>query len=197
MSRKTVLALGIIFVLISSFALAAQQSQQEKQKAMEAYLKMGAPNENHAALKFFIGEWDVTTTAWMQPGAPPETSRNSSSAELILGGRFVKMSYKGAMFGQPFEGLQIWGFDNLKKKYAVFWIDNTSTCFYQTEATRDESGKIFTETGLWPDPMTGEAVKVRNVTTILSNDEFLNESYVTGPDGKEFKTMENRSVRKK
>jgi hypothetical protein len=197
MSRKASLTLGIVFVFFLGCVLHAQTSEQDQQKAMEEYMKMGAPNENHDYLKFFVGQWNVTTTAWMQPGAPPVTSQNSAEAELVLGGRFLKMSVKGNMFGQPFEGLQIWGYDNLKKKYTILWIDNTSTSFYLSEATRDPSGKVWTETGLWPDQIAGGTVGVRMVTKIVSPDEYVGETYMTGADGKEFKTMENRLVRKK
>ena len=116
---------------------------------------------------------------------------------MILGGRFLKMDYKGTMFGQPFEGVQIIGFDNMKKKYISFWIDNTSTAFFLLEGTRDESSKTTTETGLWPDPMTGGTMKVKGITKMISPDEFSYEMYMIGPDGKEFKSLENRAVRKK
>lgn len=55
----------------------------------------------------------------------------------------------------------------------------------------------MTETGDWPNPMTGGTVKVRAVTKIISNDEFVYEMFMTGADGKEFKNLENRAIRKK
>ncbi|MCK7481868.1 MAG: DUF1579 domain-containing protein [Candidatus Moduliflexus flocculans] len=36
---------------------------------------------------------------------------------MILGGRYVRLTYKGEMMGQPFEGLQISGYDNITKAY--------------------------------------------------------------------------------
>jgi hypothetical protein len=116
MSRKNVLVTGPASLLFVALIAGAQQSQQDQQKAMEAYMKMMATNENHAYLKTFAGEWKVASKAWMQPGAPPETADNYAKAEMIMGGRFLKMEFKGTMFGQPFEGLQIVGYDNLKKK---------------------------------------------------------------------------------
>jgi hypothetical protein len=53
------------------------------------------------------------------------------------------------------------------------------------------------ETGLWPDPMNGEKIKVRAITRFISQDEFIYELYMVGPDSKEFKTLENRATRKK
>ncbi len=194
MFRKNVLVIGLAFILPLALNAAAQQDQQ---KAMEAYMKMMATNENHAYLESFVGEWNVTSKGWMQPGAPPETSENYSKAEMILGGRFIKMEFKGTMFGQPFEGLQIVGYDNMKKKYITFWIDSSSTAFFLTEGVRDASGKTITENGVWPDPMTGGTMKVRGVTKVVGPDEFTYEMYMVGPDGKDFKSLENRAVRKK
>ena len=192
-----ILVLALSLSLVGGLTVAAQQSEQDQQKAMEAYLKMMAINENHAYLKNFVGEWNVTSKGWMMPGQEPVISQNTGQAELILGGRFLKIQFKGTMFGQPFEGLQIIGYDNMKKKYISFWIDSTSTAFFETEGTRDEPSKTTTETGLWPDPMTGGTTKVKGVTKLVSPDEFSYELYMIGPDGKEFKSLENRCLRKK
>ncbi len=197
MSRKNVLRIGLASILFIALAAGAQQSQQDQQKATEAYMKMMETNENHAYLKIFAGEWSVSTKAWMQPGAPSESSEGSLKGEVILGGRFLKMEFKGTMFGQAFEGLQIAGYDNMKKKCITFWIDNTSTAFYLTEGTREAAGKVTIDTGLWPDPMTGGTINVRGLTTLVGPDEFTYEMYMIGPDGKEFKSLEYRAARKK
>ena len=199
MQKKLFFILGLCLVLTSlSFdAGVTQEAQQVDPKVMEAYMKIMAVNENHAFLKNFVGEWTVSTKAWMMPGAEPVVSQNAAKAELILGGRFLRVDFKGKMFGQPFEGLQIIGYDNQQKKYASFWIDSSSTAFYLTSGTRDVKTNVVVETGLWPDPMTGKDMKVRTVTTLKSKDENMFEMYMSDPEGKEFKSMENRSTRKK
>jgi hypothetical protein len=181
--------------LLASGAAAAQTGGQDQQKAMDMYMKLGAVNEHHAWFKPFVGEWKVAATMWMFPGAEPAKSENRASAELILGGRFLKMTYKGQMMGQPFEGFQLSGYDNLQQKYITLWIDNTATAFYLTTGTLDAAGRTMTETGLWPDPMSGGQVKVRNVMKLVGPDEFVYESYMTLPNGQEFKTLEQRGVR--
>jgi Protein of unknown function (DUF1579) len=196
-SRK----LAALFVLTAmSMALcggaAAQEGTPDQQKAMEMYMKLMAPNENHAFLKSFAGDWNVTSTAWMQPGAPPSVSTSTSIGEIVLGGRYVMMKYAGTMFGQPFEGIQIIGYDNQQKKFASFWIDNMSTSFYLTSGTRDSTANTIDDTGLWPDPMGGSS-KIHAVTRLVSPDEFTYELYMVGLDGKEFKSLENRATRKK
>jgi hypothetical protein len=199
MIKKCSLILGLCFVLagfIGSSGI-AQEAQQMDQEMMEAYMKLNAPNENHAFLKNFVGEWEVTAKGWMQPGAEPISSKGSAKAEMIFGGRFLKVDFKGTMFGQPFEGMQIMGYDNYRKKNISFWVDMSSTAFYLTEGSRDEGKKKIVETGVWQDPMGGEDMNVRNTTTLVSQDEYMFEMIMILPDGTEFKSMEYRATRKK
>jgi len=199
MSKKHSLILGICLVLTFSILGAgiSQEAQQIDPKMMEVYMKMMALNENHEFLKNFVGEWEVTTTAWMQPGAEPVASQNKAEAKLILGGRFLMVDFKGSMFGQSFEGIQIIGYDNYQKKFNSFWIDSSSTGFYLTKGSREKDKNVIIETGLWPDPVSGTDMEVRTITTLVSKDEYVFEMIMILPDGTEFKSMENRSKRKK
>jgi hypothetical protein len=185
-----------LFLALSAI-LPAQQTAQDQQKAMEMYMKLGEVNENHAYLKHFVGGWKVKLTMWVMPGAPPALSEGTAKGELILGGRFLRMTFAGTMMGQPFEGVQTIGYDNLQKKYAILWIDNTSTAFYPTMGVFDAATKTMTEEGLWPDPMSGGKVRVRNITKWLGPDEFTYESYMGLPNGKEFKSLEEHCARVK
>ena len=63
------------------------------------------------------------------------------------------MNFKGEMFGQPFEGLQLIGFDNMQQKYVTLWIDNSSTFFFMTTGTRQEMSSANPASG--PTPLTG------------------------------------------
>ncbi len=111
MKIKTCDILMIVTVLIFSLGLSvmAQQSDQDQGKMMEAYMKIMAVTENHIYLKErFACDWDVYTTAWMIPGAEPQKAQNSAHAETILGGRFLKVDFKGRLSGQPFEGFKFW-----------------------------------------------------------------------------------------
>jgi hypothetical protein len=183
-------------VLLPVLRLSAQTAQ-DQQKAVEMYMKLGAVGEHHAYLKQLVGEWKVSVSMWMFPGSPPTPSQTRAKGELILGGRFLRMTHNGSMMGQPFEGVQTLGYDNFLNKYVSLWVDNTSTSFYLTTGSLDPATKILTEEGVWPDPMSGGKVKIRNVTKWLGPDEFRYETYMTLPNGTEFKSMEERAVRLK
>ncbi|MCX6566737.1 MAG: DUF1579 domain-containing protein [Candidatus Aminicenantes bacterium] len=197
MKITKILPATIAAVLVVSAVCPARAQETDQQKAMEAYLKNMAVNENHARLQFFAGVWDVKTTSWMMPGASPEVSQNSCQARSILGGRFILTEFKGTMMGQPFEGVQIVGFDNMQKNFVTFWIDSSSTSFFLLTGTSDPAGKVFADTAQWADPMTGGTTPVRAVTTILGPDEYRYEMYMGLPEGSEFKSMENIYTRRK
>lgn len=196
-NKALILAATFVLLISSSVVAFAQETKTEEQKMMEAYLKYAMPDENHEFLKKFVGTWEVESKMWVKPGAEPSVSNLTSEGKMILGGRYLYFVFEGTMMGQPFKGIQIVGYDKFEKKYRTFWIDNSSTPFFLTSGNLDESGKILTETGAWPDFMTGGTSKVKAVTKILNDDKIVYEMYMIGPDGQEFKSMENTSTRKK
>jgi hypothetical protein len=106
------------------------------------------------------------------------------------------MKFSGTMMGQPFEGIQIVGYDNMPGKYLTFWIDNSSTAFFLLSGTYDAAKKTWTDSGRWADPLGG-TTPVRSITRVVSPDEYVYEMYMGMPDGTEFKSLENRCLRKK
>jgi hypothetical protein len=185
--KKTIIFLAVLMVFLPALAQ-EKQPDAERQKAMEAYMKAGAVTENHEFLKKYAGAWDCQVKGWSAPGQPPMVSHGSFVGEMILDGRFLLMNFKGEMFGQPFAGLQIIGFDNLQQKYVTLWIDNGSTFFFTTTGTRQ--GGVISESGLWPDPLTGAQAPVKARTTWIGADEYLYEQFMVMPDKSEFKSME-------
>ena len=184
--KKTIVLL--ILCLAMAPLLAQDKPDAARQKAMDAYMKAGAVTENHEFLKKYAGTWDCQVKGWMAPGQPPTVSQGSFQGDMRLDGRYLFMDFKGEMFGQPFNGLQIIGFDNMQQKYITLWIDNTSTFFFTTLGTRQDN--VISETGLWPDPLTGAQAPVKARTTWVNADEYLYEQFMVMPDKSEFKSME-------
>jgi hypothetical protein len=190
-------AIVLLAVWLAVLPVLAQDkpAETDQQKAMAAYMKMGAVTENHEFLKKYAGNWDCQVKGWMAPGQPPTVSRGSFLGEMILDGRFLMMNFKGEMFGQPFNGLQIVGFDNMQNKYITLWIDNSSTFFFTTTGTRQDN--VISESGLWPDALTGAQSAVKARTTWVGADEYTYEQFMVMPDGSEFKSMEMSCKRQK
>jgi len=190
-------AIVLLTLCLAVAPLLAQEKQPdaERQKAMEVYMKAGAVTENHEFLKKYAGSWDCQVKGWMAPGQPPTVSQGTFLGEMRLDGRFLFMDFKGDMFGQPFAGVQIIGFDNMQQKYISLWIDNTSTFFFMTSGTRRDN--VISESGLWPDPLTGTQLPVKARTTWVSADEYLYEQFMVQADKSEFKSMEMSCKRRK
>jgi hypothetical protein len=192
--KKSVILMAALLLVMPALAQ-ENQPNAEQQKAMEVYMKAGAVTENHEFLKKYAGAWDCQVKGWMAPGQPPTVSHGSFQGEIRLDGRFLFMDFTGEMFGQPFNGLQIIGFDNMQQKYISLWIDNSSTFFFMTTGTRLDN--VISESGLFPDPLTGSQLPVKARTTWVSADEYLYEQFMVQPDKSEFKSMEMSCKRRK
>jgi hypothetical protein len=197
---------GIVFFLAaflaaSSLGLARGAAQNkpltDQEKAMmDAMMKAAAVNENHALLKPLIGKWNAAVTTWESPTAAPQTSQGSSEAVSLYEGRFVMENFKSTMMNMPFQGMSVTGYDNVLKKFCVFWIDNSSTAFSFYSGSYDPIEKVFNYTSKWMSPRGG-TWDVRMAVTIVSPDEHTQQMFMTMPGQKEYKSIEIRYTRVK
>jgi hypothetical protein len=173
---------------------AAMPSPEEIMKAWEAYK---TPGEGHRRLDGFVGTWNVKMKSWMDPSKPPEESDGESVNQWILGNRYLEQRYTGTMMGKPFNGVGYVAFDNHKKKYQSTWMDDAGTGIMMLEGGCDKAGKVFTSWGSMDDFLTGRKNRIKERVTIVSPDTHKLEMWMTGPDGKMFKTLEGVYTRKK
>ncbi len=164
---------------------------------MEAWMKLATPGPQHEKLKTLAGKFDADVTMQMMPDMPEEKSKGKAVNEMIFDGRYLKGEYTGTMNGKPFQGIGYWGFDNLKQKYFMSWMDSMSTMMMVAEGTADEAGKVFTFNGECLDPVSKKKMPIRQVLTIEDEDHHTYESYRTGTDGKEFKDLTVKYTRAK
>jgi hypothetical protein len=189
-----IIFLGLILIMP---ALADDQKKnEEQQKMMEVWMKYATPGEGHKFLEKHVGEWDVISKMWEQPGKEPTITKGPGVGKMFLGGRYLKMKYKGTMMGMPFEGLAIYAYDNHAKKYLEVWVDNMGTGIMFSKGTLDKTGTVLTVFGEVDNIFTGEKEKVKSVTTFINADKFLMEMFMVGPKG-EFRSLEVTHVRKK
>jgi hypothetical protein len=156
----------------------------------QACMLAAAPGKQHKRLTENAGVWNGKTTMYM-PGAEPTTSECVSTETPIMGGRFVKVEIKGEMPGMgPFEGLGIYGFDNVSQKYSHTWVDNMGTGMMNGTGELSADGKTMTWNCTYNCPMAKKEVKMREVETVTGPDTKRFEMF--GPDpvsGKETKMM--------
>ncbi len=188
----------------ASRAAASPATGPSHEEMMARMMELGTPGEQHKLLAEMAGDWTYSLKMWMDPSAPPQESKGTSTRKAIMDGRYFIAEHKGT-FQMPgadgkmqemnFTGMAIEGYDNAKKKFVSSWIDNMSTMIMNSEGTFDPSAKTFTyhaESEMMPGKMT----KIREVVKIVDKDHHTFEWY-DDSHGSEMKTMEISYTRKK
>ena len=200
---RSMVVLGLVlsggFVRAEQGKSASPAMDPAKQAAMEAMQKAGSPSEGHKALEPFAGSWTYTAQWWMSPDAPPQSMTGVSVNTVIFGGRFLKQEIRGQAEGEgqpPFEGLGFTGYDNLRKEYQTVWFDNVATGMMVGAGQFSAATQTLTDQGDFSCPLTMETHRrFRSALKVVDQNHTTYESYMSGPDGQEFKTMEIRYSR--
>ncbi len=174
---------------------AKQTSQEEMAAQMEMYEKLSRPGEYHKLLEDFVGTWNATVKMWMDPAAPPTVSKGSSTNKLIFDGRFIYGEFSGEFMGSPFKGINIMGYDNVKKEFVSIWIDNSSTGVVTAHGTYDPVVKKFHFKSAALDPLSGQILEMREESYFANQDEYISVTYTKSEGGHEFKSMEIKYTR--
>jgi len=194
---KKLFALLFVFLLANSASLLFAQEDETGMdpEMMKAWQESMTPGPMHEMLANRVGEWKAEVTMWMDPSQPPETSEATTVTESMLGGRYFKSTHTGMMMGEPFEGFEISGYDNVKKEFFNVWMDNMGTGIMVSTGTYDEATNTLTFTGEMTDPM-GNVMNTREVIVPGDKDHSTFEMYVD-MGGNEIKTMEIKYTRVK
>lgn len=193
MIRTRTTLLSATLALAFAPALLAQEAPPEmtpeQQAMMEAYQKAGAPGPQHAMLAKSAGTYDMQVRSWEQPGSEPSVSSGTATRRMLLDGRVMQEEAKSSMWGQPFTGIGLHGYDNVTGEYWSTWNDSMSTGVMLSRGSCGDDGAC-TFAGSWHDPLTKKEVTARMTTRWTSPDVEVFEMYGPGPDGKEFRMME-------
>ncbi len=158
----------------------------EPNEEMAASTALSEPSKEHEFLEKLVGTWNAKTLFWMAPDAPLIENTGVSTNEMILGGRFLRSSFVGEMFG-PFEGIGVDGFDRLKQKYVSTWMDNKGTTIMNFEGeVRGNVRTMICEL----ESADGDTSRMKLVTTIVGENEHKAEAYEPQAGGGFRKTME-------
>lgn len=151
MQARTI-ALGTLALLATGFTgyAAGRTAGQDAPTAR--------PGKQHAWLASLAGEYTGEVGGLM--GGADSTSR----IESIMGGFWTVTHFESSMMGQPFQGMELMGYDPLKKAYISVWIDSTTPLLQVMEGSYDADAKALTMKG--PSvAMDGEVAEMVNTTT--------------------------------
>ncbi|MCX6145382.1 MAG: DUF1579 domain-containing protein [Ignavibacteriales bacterium] len=208
--KRTAMLFGVL-ILVLTLAVSNESFSQEKKKSakkmpskeemMKRWQESMTPGAQHKMLEESVGTWDAVVKMWMKgPSGELMVSKGTSENKMVLGGRYLQQDFTGEMMGQPFTGTGFTGYDNFKKKYVSFWIDNMSTGMSIMDGVLDKDGKSVTMWG-WgkmDEPMTGQKdKKVKYVTRFVDKDTQVFETYDVSAYGDKKPTMEITYKRRK
>jgi len=194
----SVTSIGLCLVLAASIAMAKDKNhekQMDPQAMMEMYQKLATPGEPHKLFASLVGSWTTTTKEWMEPGKPPTESTGTAEMKMLLDGRFLQQEFNSQMMGQPFSGIGIDGYDNLRKRYVTMWIDTMGTGIFQMEGTASADGKTITLKGQHDEPGGGHMTH-RAIWKIVDGNTQTFDMYGTHKHSKEMKMLEIAYTRK-
>lgn len=172
---KRLIVLGCLLALAAPAA--AEKPEIDEQAAMEAWSKAATPGDFHAFFAKKAGKWQLDGKMWMSPDAEPVTSTYECSAEMIMGGRYLKEEMSGMSMGMPYEGMGITGYDNVTGLVTTTWFDNMGTVTSIFQGEYETPGEPLHLKGELTDPFTKEKMQVRVVTTFISDNESMFEYY--------------------
>lgn len=198
--RHATLAVSTLCITLSVSPVLAKEKKHEKpmdEKAMmELWKQAATPGEPHKQFAALVGSWTTQTKEWMEPGKPPTESTGTAEMKMLLDGRFLYQEYRGQMMGQPFTGIGIDAYDNIRKKYVTAWIDTMGTGIFMMEGTASPDGKTITLKGSHPEPGGGQ-MSHRAIWTLIDADHQTFDMYGAHHGQKETKMMEITYTRSK
>jgi hypothetical protein len=171
------------------------QKQMDLQAMMELWKQASTPGEPHKLFGTLAGSWTTQTKEWMEPGKPPMESTGTADMKMVLDGRFLYQEFNGQMMGQPFNGIGIDAYDNIRKKYVTAWMDTMGTGIFLMEGTATPDGKTITLRGSHPEPGGGKMTH-RAIWKLIDNNAQQFDMYGAHHGQKEMKMMEITYTRK-
>jgi hypothetical protein len=151
------------------------------------------PQKEHQILKQFVGDWDATCRMIGKVDkADKETmqSKGHEVAKLSYGGFWLVMEFTGEAHQKAFEGQGTIGYDPVKQKYVMTWVDSLNPRMMTAEGTADKDGKILTFYGECVDPSDKRQLQEKLVFEFKDADTRMLTITASGPEKKEPKGME-------
>lgn len=196
LSCLVIVAASMMVLGSSSYAEEVAGEPQMDPVMMEKMKALMSPSAAHQVLEPLAGRWSYTGYFWMSPDAPAEEMMGAAQNTLVYGGRFLKQEIEGPWMGETFHGLGFVGYDNIKEEYVSTWLDSMSTGIMTVTGQYDQATKTLKQSGSNSCPLTGEKARYgRSEWTVTDGDHNTYTSYMAGPDGNEFKTMEIKYTR--
>lgn len=169
----------------------------ETMKRMQAMTEAGTPGEHHEHLNLLLGTWEGVYKFRMGADEPFLEMPGTASRKWVLDGHYIREDVTSVSEFGSFQGVGYIGYDNVDGQYVVAWMDNMSTGIMTETSRFDPETKTLTSRGSFRDPLTGKLIISRGEMDLSDPNRQTFVGYATGPDGKEFKSVEGTFERVK
>jgi len=172
-------AAWVMAVALGGVALAQQDAPE-----------FAKPQREHQILKQFEGDWDVTCRLTGKADKENLQSQGREVARVSYGGFWLLTEFKGEAHQKSFDGRGTIGYDPVKQKYVLTWIDSLNPRMMTAEGSADKDGKILTFYGECVDPSDKKQLQEKLVFEFKDADTRTLTFSKSGADKKEEKGME-------
>lgn len=177
---------------------AAAKPAPDPEAMMKAWVDFSTPGPEHQWMASHNGTWVCDSLAqWMDPSQPPSYSKATDVLSSKMKGLYQLSEFSSVMGGEPFSGMGTLGFDRLKKKFVLSWIDNVGSGIVRMEGTYDEATKTLNMKGKQSDPGLQAEADIRQEMQFPDENTYIMTMYGQTQEGKEAKFLQGTFRRKK
>lgn len=153
-----------------------------------------ASTPEHELLSQLAGAWRGPSKLWLQPGTPVEETTTELRAELVLGGRWLRIIHHGTADAKPHAGEMLLGYHKDAGHYELAWVDSfhTASSIMLSTGAPKEPGVVEVLGGFGAaDQRWGWRTRIHR----SSPHELVLEAFIITPAGEEARAMEWKLAR--
>ena len=178
-------------MLVSLFSFNVFANEKPSEEMMKKWQEYSTPSAAHKFFSTLAGKWTYTQKLWHSKDSKPEESTGRATMKMIFGGRYLQQDITGKAMGQPYEGMGLTGYDNLKKETISTWADNMGTSIMYGVGKLDLDKKTVSEKGEYTCPMEKDgSAKYRSEWVLVDPNTMTFTMFSDQGGNGEFKMME-------
>jgi hypothetical protein len=186
-------SMAVCAFLLCLLIMGSAKAQSKEESAAQSPMHMDMPGVIHKQMAKRAGEYTTRAKFKTQPAAAPMESTGTASITVGFDGRFLVEENFGAVFGQPYRGMRVYGYSNGTKQYEATWVYTGSTAILSLSGASSDDGKTVTYTGSITGP-SGAKETLRVVVKQVDDDHFTVELYGNGGEGPMLETTYTRKT---